>query len=204
MGQRDEKRKRGGRKESGDIGKSGAAKERTSAESAEAEEHYEIEASRDRKETEGSGDTADRTPVEMMKETLEALNCELKQDEEFETRYHFEYQGEHFQLDTNEGSCIFFISDLFWESCELSDVEEVTLYRRAINEAARYSGIALIYSISNEYNKFYVHTVREFAMPTGMPDVKNYMKYILGEFFRVHKLFETSLAEIKSEDKNKD
>jgi hypothetical protein len=46
--------------------------------------------------------------------------------------------------------------------------------------------------------------VREFAMPTGMPDVKNYMKYILGEFFRVHKLFENSLAEIKSEDKNKD
>ena len=152
---------------------------------------------------------AEKTNVclDALLETLKKMNCDMEKDQEVENRYQFKFQGEHFILDYSPESCIFMLYDIGWAECLLEDIDEVAVFRKAINAANRFSGASVWFTIDDPGAecKFHVHASCEFPFMPELPDKESYMGYTLGKCFRAHKHFSESLYKFRSEyQKNKE
>lgn len=135
---------------------------------------------------------------ELWQNVLKELDVELRQDEERENRFLFDYQGGHFYVDIDD-SAFAEVYYAFIEEIELSDIEEVSLMRRAINEANFNACPTIVYSTSEEEDKMYVHMVQSVLLLPQIPQAKEYMTSRLMVFFQLQRRFVGILDRLRQE-----
>ena len=115
-------------------------------------------------------------------ELLKQLNCEVTVLEENENRLYFEYQGEHIVINASNDSYFIEIWDPWWCIVPMDDLEQMSNVRKAINTINTHGGVTIFYSIE-EGQKFVLHSKRQCILTKDIPQVKEYLKALLGDFF---------------------
>lgn len=137
-------------------------------------------------QTEADPELLGLSHVELWQSVLRRLNVETRLDEDNKDRYLFDYQGGHFYVDI-DNSAFAELYFAFIDEVDLSDVDEVSLIRRAINEA-NYGGTpTIVYSTNEEEDKMYVHMVQSVLLMPQIPHIKEYMQSRLAVFFQLHR-----------------
>lgn len=116
---------------------------------------------------------------------LSQLNCKCKLEEGYENRILFDYQGEHFIIDATNECYIIDIWDTWWAKISLEDIDEMARFRKALNTVNINSGTTIVYSINEEENAFILHSKRECLLVNSIPNIEDYMRAMLDDFFRV-------------------
>lgn len=132
-------------------------------------------------------------------ETLKKLGCQYEIDEEDE-RIQFAFQGENFVADaTNEG-CYVHLWDTFWGQVELYDIDEFTRLRKAINTSNTNCSTTTVYSINEAGSSVDVHSKKSILFLPQIPQVENYLRSELGDFFRAHQIVGYEMAKMREKE----
>ena len=134
-------------------------------------------------------------------ELLKQLNCEVSVAEEDEIRLYFEYQGEHFIIDATNESFFINIWDPGWYVVPLDDLEQMSNVRKAINTINTHGGVTIFYSIEEEEGqKFVLHSKRQCILTKDIPQVKEYLKALLGDFFTAQNKLREEIVPLRTEN----
>ena len=131
---------------------------------------------------------------------LKQLNCTAAVAEEDENRLCFQYQGELFVIDTSNESFFIDIWDPRWYIVPLEDLEQMSNVRKAINTINNYSGTTVVYSIEEEGQKFVLHSKRQCILTKDIPQVKEYLKALLGDFFTAQNKLREEIVPLRTEN----
>ena len=134
-------------------------------------------------------------------ETLTKIGCQYSIDEQ-DDRISFAFQGENFVVDAADGNSYIRIWDLFWTSAELYDVNEVSRLKKAINSANLSTGLTTVYTVNDAGSTIDVHCRSTVLFIAQIPEIENYLKLELNEFFRAHRHVELELERMRNEDNN--
>ena len=134
-------------------------------------------------------------------ETLTKIGCQYEIDPE-DGDISFGYQGEHFVANaTNEGWYVR-VWDTFWGHVELYDVDEFTRLRRAINHANLNCATMTVYTINEEGKNVDVHSKSVFPFISQMPELDNYLRGELNDFFNAHRLVGNEMAKLRDQEES--
>ena len=134
-------------------------------------------------------------------ELLKQLNCEVFVSEEEENRLDFKYQGEHFIIDATNESFFINIWDPGWYVVPLDDLEQMSNVRKAINTINTHGGVTIFYSIEEEEGqKFVLHSKRQCILTKDIPQVKEYLKALLGDFFTAQNKLREEIVPLRTEN----
>lgn len=133
-------------------------------------------------------------------ELLKQLNCEVFVSEEEENRLDFKYQGEHFIIDATNESFFINIWDPGWYVVPLDDLEQMSNVRKAVNTINNYSGTTIVYYIEEEGQKFILHSKRQCILTKDIPQVKEYLKALLGDFFTAQNKLREEIVPLRIEN----
>ena len=135
---------------------------------------------------------------ELFLQTLTAIGCQYEIDEH--DRVCFAYQGEHFVAETDNDHAYVGIYDFAWGSVKLSDIDEISRLRRAINEANWQNSVTTIFSINDEDNEMVVHCKTTIVFVPQLHDLQGYLRLELSEFFRAHNLVGNEMAKLRAKE----
>ena len=133
-------------------------------------------------------------------ELLKQLNCEVFVSEEEENRLDFKYQGEHFIIDATNESFFINIWDPGWYVVPLDDLEQMSNVRKAVNTINNYSGTTIVYYIEEEGQNFVLHSKRQCILTKDIPQVKEYLKALLGDFFTAQNKLREEIVPLRTEN----
>lgn len=134
-------------------------------------------------------------------ETLTKIGCqyEIDPDDEYIS---FAYQGENFVASaTNEGWYVR-LWDTYWGHVELYNVDEFSRLRKAVNHANLNCGTMTVYTINEESNTVDVHCKSVFPLMPQMPNLEDYLRNELGDFFTAHHLVGSEMAKLRDQEGN--
>lgn len=134
---------------------------------------------------------------------LEKIGCQyqLEDEEDEDARISFVFQGEHMYADASNDSIYIVVWDPFWENVELSDIDEVSRMRKAINKSNLNCSVTTVYTFDKADNSMDVHSQSTFPFIPQMWSIEEYLKVELGEFFRAHQLVGIELQKLRTEDR---
>lgn len=133
---------------------------------------------------------------------LAKIGCQYQlEEEDDDARISFVFQGEHMCADASNDSIYIVVWDPFWENVELSDIDEVSRMRKAINKSNLNCSVTTAYTFDKEDNSMDVHSQSTFPFVPQMPAIEEYLKVELGEFFRAHQLVGSELHKLRTEDR---
>lgn len=133
-------------------------------------------------------------------ETLKKLGCQYEIGEE-DDRIQFAFQGETFVADaTNEG-CYVHLWDTFWGQVELYDIDEFTRLRKAINTSNINCSTTTVHSINEAGSSVDVHCKKSILFLPQIPQVENYLRSELTDFFRAHQIVSYEMAKMREKEK---
>ena len=134
-------------------------------------------------------------------ETLTKIGCQYEINPEDDS-ISFAYQGETFVASaTNEGWYVR-IWDTFWGHVELYDVDEFSRLRKAVNYANLNCATMTIYTIDEEGKTVDVHCKSTFPFIPQMPNIEDYLRNELGDFFNAHRLVGNEMAKLREQEEN--
>ena len=120
--------------------------------------------------------------------------------EEEENRLDFKYQGEHFIIDATNESFFIYIWDPGWYVVPLDDLEQMSNVRKAINTINTHGGVTIFYSIEEEGQIFVLHSKRQCILTKDIPQVKEYLKALLGDFFTAQNKLREEIVPLRTEN----
>lgn len=136
--------------------------------------------------------------AELWTRVLGQFNVTARPDDEHEGRLLFDFQGGHFYVDIDDSA----FAELYYafiEEVDLTDIDEVSLVRRAINEA-NYSGCPnIVYSLNDEEDRMYVHMVQSVLLVPQIPHLSDYLQSRLVVFFQLQRRFVNILDKLRKE-----
>ena len=134
-------------------------------------------------------------------ETLTKIGCQYEIDPD-EGYISFGYQGENFVASaTNEG-CYVRIWDTYWGHVELYNVDEFSRLRKAVNHANLNCSTMTVYTINEEGNTVDVHCKSIFPFMPQMPNLEDYLRSELGDFFTAHHMVSSEMAKLREQEEN--
>ena len=134
-------------------------------------------------------------------ETLTKIGCQYEIDPD-EGYISFGYQGENFVASaTNEG-CYVRIWDTYWGHVELYNVDEFSRLRKAVNHANLNCSTMTVYTINEEGNTVDVHCKSIFPFMPQMPNLEDYLRSELGDFFTAHHMISSEMAKLREQEEN--
>ena len=134
-------------------------------------------------------------------ETLTKIGCQYEIDPD-EGYISFGYQGENFVASaTNEGWYVR-IWDTYWGHVELYDVDEFSRLRKAVNHANLNCSTMTVYTINEDGNTVDVHCKSAFPFMSQMPNLEDYLRNELGDFFTAHHLVGSEMAKLRDQEGN--
>ena len=136
---------------------------------------------------------------DLFMETLTKIGCQYSIDEQ-DDRIGFAFQGENFVVDVTDGNSYIRIWDLYWTSAEMYDVNEVSRLKRAINSANLSTGLTTVYTVNDAGSTIDVHCKSTVLFIAQIPDIGNYLRLELNEFFRAHRHVELELERLRNEE----
>ena len=133
-------------------------------------------------------------------QTLANIGCQYEIGEGEDDRIQFAFQGENFVADaTNEG-CYVHLWDTFWGQVELYDIDEFTRLRKAINTANINCATTTVYSINEAGSSVDVHSKKTILFLPQIPQIENYLRSELGDFFRAHQIVGYEMAKMREKE----
>jgi hypothetical protein len=132
-------------------------------------------------------------------ETLTKIGCQYEIDAD-DDRILFSYQGEHFVVDASDDRFYVTLWDMFWETAELYDIDELSRLKKAINGANLNYGVSTAYTINEEGSTMDVHCKSIIPFFPEISQLDNYLRTELNEFFHVHRYVENELVRMRSEE----
>lgn len=134
-------------------------------------------------------------------ETLTKIGCQYEIDPEDEY-ISFGYQGENFVASATNEERFVRVWDTFWGHVELYDADEFSRLKKAVNHANLNCSTMTVYSINEELKKVDVHCKSVFPLMPQMPDLDDYLRTELNDFFTAHHLVGTEMAKLRDQDSN--
>ena len=119
--------------------------------------------------------------------TLTKIGCQYElAEEEDDNSIYFAYQGENFVVDASNENNYIRIWDTHWGHVELYDVDELSRLKKAINNSNLNTGVTTVYTIDEVGHNVDVHCKSVVLFIEQIPNIENYLRVELNEFFRAH------------------
>ena len=135
-------------------------------------------------------------------DTLTKIGCQYElAEEEGNNRIFFAYQGEHFIADTTNEGWYVHVWDTHWEHVELYDVDELSRLKKAINYSNLNCATMTVYTIDEAGSNVDVHCKSTFPFLPQIPNIENYLRGELNDFFRAHQLVGNEMAKLREQEK---
>lgn len=147
---------------------------------------------------EAPADTSIDIKAEFIK-GLTSINALIRpEDDEKKTVVVFEYQSETFVAYTYEKSYRIDIYDYGWEKVDCEQLEEFSLYRKAVNDVNKIACVTIYYEIvkDDDDDKLYANicSQREIFFWGVNKDTKDYLTCVLRTFFETQHKFGQQLV----------
>ena len=138
---------------------------------------------------------------DLLLETLTKIGCQYElAEKEDDNRIFFSYQGEHFFVDATNDWKYIQIWDTFWGSVELYDIDEFSRLKQAINGSNLNNSVTTIYTINEEGNTIDVHSKSVILFVYGIPQIEDYLKAELNDFFQAHQFVKLEMAKLREKE----
>ena len=135
-------------------------------------------------------------------ETLTKIGCQYEIGEGDDDRIYFAYQGEHFFVSAHNDWQYIQIWDTHWGHVELYDVDEFARLKKAINYSNLNNSVMTIYTIDEDGKNVDVHCKSIILFIPQIPELENYLRLELNEFFRVHQYVGNEMAKLREQEKD--
>lgn len=133
-------------------------------------------------------------------ETLTKIGCQYTADDDDAERYYFAYQGEHFAVDISNERPYVNLWDMFWASVELYDIDQLALLKKVINESNLRFATTTVYTVNEAGSTVDVHCKSVILFCQQIPDLENYLRTELNDFFHVHQYVNVEMAKLKEQE----
>lgn len=123
-------------------------------------------------------------------ETLSKIGCqyELGEGEEDSDKIYFAYQGENFTASASNDGWYVHLWDTHWGHVELYDIDEFARLKKAINLSNLNCATMTVYTIDEAGSNVDVHCKSVIPFIPQIPELENYLRGELNDFFRAHQL----------------
>ena len=135
-------------------------------------------------------------------ETLTKIGCqyEIGDDDDDDDKIYFAYQGENFIADASNDKWYVHLWDLQWGHVELYDIDELSRLKRAVNHANLNCATITVYTTDEDSKTVDVHCKSAFPFLPQMPDLENYLRSELNDFFQAHRLVGNEMAKLRDQE----
>ncbi len=138
---------------------------------------------------------------DLLLETLTKIGCQYElAEEEGDDRIFFAFQGEHFFADAKNDWRYIHLWDTHWARIDLYDVDEFSRLRKAINLSNLNNCVTTIYTIDEEGKNVDVHCKSTVLLIPQIPEIDNYLRIELNEFFRAHQFVGNEMVKLREKE----
>lgn len=127
-------------------------------------------------------------------ETLRKIGCQYEISEAEDGDINFGYQGEYFMVRASNSNRFIHIYDTHWGHVELYDIDEFARLKKAINESNLRNSVTTVYTIDEAGSNVDVHCKSVILFTPEIPDIADYLRLELSEYFRVHETINVEMA----------
>ncbi len=135
---------------------------------------------------------------DLLLETLTKIGCQYEIDDDNEIN--FAYQGEYFVVRASNDNKYIQIYDMRWLHVELYDIDELARLKKAINESNIKNSVVTVYTINESSNTVDVHSKSVIYFDPVIPDVVDYLRIELAEYFNVHQMILLEMAKLRDQE----
>lgn len=140
---------------------------------------------------------------DLFMETLTKIGCQYElAEEEDDDRIFFAYQGEHFFAGVRNDWQYIHVYDTHWGHVELYDIDEFTRLKKAINESNLNNCVTTVYTIDEAGSNVDVHCKTTILFIPQIPDLENYLRLELNEFFRAHQFVGNQMVKLREQEES--
>lgn len=136
-------------------------------------------------------------------ETLTKIGCQYETGEGENDDINFGYQGEYFVVRANNECRYVQIYDTHWGHVELYDIDEFSRLKKAINESNLKNAVTAVYTINEAGSTVDVHCKSVILFTPEIPDIENYLRTELQDYFRVHETVNWEMAKQREKEGNR-
>jgi len=136
-------------------------------------------------------------------ETLTKIGCQYEIGEGEDGDINFGYQGEYFVVRANNSNRYIQIYDTHWGHVELYNIDEFARLKKAINESNLRNSVTSVYTIDEAGNNVDVHCKSVILFTQEIPDIVDYLRMELSEYFRAHEIINMEMAKQREMEINK-
>ena len=139
-------------------------------------------------------------------ETLTKIGCQyvIEEDENVEEGdIRFGYQGEYFVVRASNKTHYIQIYDTHWGHVELYDIDDFARLKKAINESNIRNSVTTIYTIDEAGSNVDVHCKSVILFVPEIPNIADYLRLELSEYFRVHETINLEMAKQREAEVSK-
>lgn len=133
-------------------------------------------------------------------DTLTEIGCQYQLGEDDDKRIFFTYQGEHFFADATNDIAYVQLWDTYWGHIELYDIDEMSRLRKAINTSNMKTSVTAFYTTDEMRKNFVVHSKTTIPFLSTIPELDDYLKVELNEFFRAHNVVGAEMQKLKEKE----
>ena len=133
-------------------------------------------------------------------ETLTKIGCQYEVSEDEDGDINFGYQGEYFVVRTSNKVKYIQIYDTHWGSVELYDIDEFARLKKAINESNLRNSVTAVYTVNESGNTADVHCKSVILFIPEIPNIEDYLRLELNEYFRVHETVNLEMAKQREQE----
>ena len=134
-------------------------------------------------------------------DTLTKLGCQYQLGEGEDNRIFFAYQGEHFFADTTNDIKYVHLWDAHWGHVDLYDIDEVCRIRKAINISNLNTSVTTVFTIDEAGKNMDVHSKSTIPFLSSMPDLDDYLRVELNDFFRAHQVVGNEMHKLREKER---
>ena len=136
-------------------------------------------------------------------ETLTKIGCQYETGDGEDDDINFGYQGEYFVVRASNNNRFIHIYDTHWGHVELYDIEEFSRLKKAINESNLKNSVTAVYTIDEAGSNVHVHCKSVILFTPEIPDIADYLRLELSEYFRVHETVNMEMAKQRDAEVSK-
>ena len=140
-------------------------------------------------------DTTTRTSLMV---TLRKLNLQYEFDED--QNILVTYQGEHFRIIAENERAWIQIQDLWWYDASLTDIDNLALLHRAVNECNIRDVNKIIYTYNKVEREVGLHILRDLLWMPQIPTLDQYLQTTFNTMLRSHHFFFRMMEDLRREE----
>lgn len=140
-------------------------------------------------------DTTTRTSLMV---ALGKLNLQYDFDED--QHFLITYQGERFRIIAENGCAWIQIQDCWWYGASLTDIDNLALLHRAVNECNIRDANKIVYTYNNIEKEIGLHTMRDLLWMPQIPNADQYLQTTFDTMLRSHHIFFRMMEDLRREE----